>query len=334
MSELITYRPGADEYGYTLGGRSPVATVRPGDVLQVYTEDCFGGLVRTGKDLPSQVCELPFVNPTTGPFLVEGARPGDTLALHFASITPARDWGVSATFPHFGALTGTHNTATLHPALEERVWVYEIDAEKGVVRYRATRSGHEVELPLDPMHGTVGLAPGGYEARSTLTCDAHGGNLDTPEIRAGVTVYFGVNVEGALFALGDGHARQGEGEVCGVAVETAMNTTVVVDLIPGVATAWPRLETDEHLLSIGVTRPLEDAYRIAHVDMTEWIGSLTGLEQLDAYQLLSQAGTSPAGNVVDPNYTMLAKIAKRYLPGRAEAYEGVHARLRATAASL
>jgi acetamidase/formamidase len=289
--------------------------------------------VRTAEDLPSQVCELPFVNPVTGPFLVEGARPGDTLALHFVSMVPARDYGVSATFPHFGALTGSHQTATLHPALEERVWVYEIDIEKGVVRYRATKSDHTIELPLDPMHGTVGVAPGGFEARSSITCDAHGGNLDTPEIRAGVTLYFGVNVDGALFALGDGHARQGEGEVCGVAVEAAMNTTMIVDLIPGVYTAWPRIETDTHIASIGVTRPLEDAYRIAHVDMTEWIGQLTGLEQLDAYQLLSQAGTSPAGNVVDPNYTMLAKVAKKWLPGRAEAYDGIHDRLRAAAAA-
>jgi acetamidase/formamidase len=333
MSEFIKYHPEPDELGYTLGGRGPVASVRPGDVLQVYTEDCFGGLVKTSKDLPSQVCELPFVNPVTGPFHVEGARPGDTLALHFVSMVPARDYGVSATFPHFGALTGSHQTATLHPALEERVWVYEIDTEKGVVRYRATRSDHTVELPLDPMHGTVGVAPGGFEARSSITCDAHGGNLDTPEIRAGVTLYFGVNVDGALFALGDGHARQGEGEVCGVAVETAMNTTMIVDLIPGVYTAWPRIETDSHIASIGVTRPLEDAYRIAHVDMTEWIGQLTGLEQLDAYQLLSQAGTSPAGNVVDPNYTMLAKVAKKWLPGRGEAYDGIHDRLRAAAAA-
>ncbi|NUT03062.1 MAG: acetamidase [Hamadaea sp.] len=320
--------------GYTLGGRGPVASVRPGDVLQVYTEDCFGGLVQSSKDLPSQVCELPFVNPVTGPFHVEGARPGDTLALHFVSLVPARSYGVSATFPHFGALTGSHQTATLHPALEERVWVYDIDIDRGVVRYQATASDHTVELPLDPMHGTVGVAPGGFEARSSITCDAHGGNLDTPEIRAGVTLYFGVNVDGALFALGDGHARQGEGEVCGVAVETAMNTTMIVDLIPGVYTAWPRIETDTHIASIGVTRPLEDAYRIAHVDMTEWIGQLTGLEQLDAYQLLSQAGTSPAGNVVDPNYTMLAKVAKQWLPGRAEAYDGIHDRLRAAAAAI
>ena len=166
MTELITYRPEPDELGYTLGGRGSVASVRPGDILQVYTEDCFGGLVRSREDLPSQVCELPFVNPVTGPFHVEGARPGDTLALHFVSMVPARNWGVSATFPHFGALTGSHQTATLHPALEERVWMYDIDTEKGTVRYRATASDHTVELPLDPMHGTVGVAPGGFEARS------------------------------------------------------------------------------------------------------------------------------------------------------------------------
>ncbi|MBB5872907.1 acetamidase/formamidase [Allocatelliglobosispora scoriae] len=320
-------------YAYTLGGRAAIGTVRPGEILRVSTQDCFGGLVRGPQDLPSQVCPLPFVNPVTGPFHVEGARPGDTLALHFAAITPARDWGVSATVPHFGALTSTDRTASLQPPLEERVWVYDIDTAAGLVHFRATRGDQAVALPLDPMHGTVGVAPAGFEVRSTLTCDSHGGNLDTPEIRAGATLYLGVNVDGALFSLGDGHARQGEGEACGTAVETAMETTLVVDLIPNTATPWPRIETDSYLISVGVARPLEDAYRIAHADMTRWIGELTGLEQLDAYQLLSQAGTAPAGNVVDPNYTMLAKIAKRWLPGPAAAYAGTHARLRSIAAA-
>src|SRR5439155_17946663 len=140
----------------------------------------------------------------------------------------------------------THTTATLQGPLEERVWVYDIDVAAGVVRYHATRGGYSVDLPLEPMHGTVGVAPAGFEARSTLTCDAHGGNLDTPEIRAGVTLYLPVNVPGALFALGDGHARQGPGEACGVAVECAMTTTLVVALIQDVSTPWPRIETDTH----------------------------------------------------------------------------------------
>jgi acetamidase/formamidase len=333
MTELHEYVPTADELGYTFGGRPAVRTVDPGDVLRVSTEDCFGGLVRGVDDLPSVVCRFPYLNPVSGPFHVTGAEPGDTLAVHFVSITPARDWAVSATFPHFGALTSTSHTATLQPPLDELVWRYDVDLAAGIVRWHARRSEHTMELPLDPMHGTVGVAPGGFESRATLTCDAHGGNIDTPEMRAGATLYLGVNVDGALLALGDGHARQGEGEVCGVAVEAAMTTTLVVELIKGVSTPWPRIETDEHLISIGCARPLEDAYRISQHDLVTWTAGLAGLDQLDAYQLISQAGQAPAGNVVDPNYSMAAKVAKRWLPPLT-AYEGVHSRLRTVARSL
>jgi acetamidase/formamidase len=332
VTDVHRYRPAPDEYAYTFGGRPPVRVVKPGDVLEVYTEDCFGGRVRGVDDLPSVVCEFPYLNPVTGPFSVLGAEPGDTLALHFVEIVPARDWAVSSTFPHFGALTSTSHTATLQPPLEERVWRYDVDVPAGVVRYRARRSDFTVELPLDPMHGTVGVAPGAFEARMTITPDAYGGNMDTPELRAGVTAYFGVNVPGALFALGDGHARQGHGEVSGVAVEAAMRTTVAVELIKGVSTPWPRLESDSHLMSTGSARPLEDAYRISQHDLVTWTAGLVGLDELDSYQLVSQAGEAPVGNVCDTNYTMLAKIDKAYLGG-VVGYDGAHARLRGIAAT-
>jgi len=147
-----------------------------------------------------------------------------------------------------------------------------------------------------------------------------------------VTAYFGVNVPGALFALGDGHCRQGEGEVCGTAVESAMRTVVVVDLVKGGGPAWPRLETDDLLMSTGSTRPLEDAYRVSQHDLVTWAASLTGWDLLDAYQLVSQAGLAPAGNVVDTNYTMVAKLAKQHLGRDAVVADGVHGRLRETAA--
>jgi acetamidase/formamidase len=277
---------------------------------------------------------MPYLNPVSGPFFVEGAEPGDTLAVHFAAITPARDWAVSATFPHFGALTSTHTTATLQPPLEERVWVYEVDVAAGTVRFRATASDYVVDLPLDPMHGTVGVAPAAFEARSTIVPDVHGGNLDTPELRAGTTLYLGVNVHGALLALGDGHARQGEGEASGTGIEAAMDTTLVVDLIKGVPTPTPRIESDHTIMSIGCARPLEDAYRISQLDLVGWTGELTGLDPLDAYQLVAQLGRAPAGNVCDPNYTMVAKFGKEFLPATAIPYDGVHARLRQVAAGL
>src|SRR4029077_1291398 len=144
---------------------------------------------------------------------------------------------------------------------DELVWMYEVDRVRRVVRYQALRGDHSVELPLDPMHGTVGGAPAAFEARSSLVPDAHGGNMDTPEMRAGVTCYLGVNVEGALFSIGDGHCRQGEGETCGVAVEAAMDTVILVDVVKGAATPWPRIESDSHVMSTGSARPLEDAFR-------------------------------------------------------------------------
>jgi acetamidase/formamidase len=190
---------------------------------------------------------------------------------------------------------------------------------------------------MDPMHGTVGVAPAGLEVRSALVPDAHGGNLDTPEMRTGVTCYLGVNVPGALFSLGDGHARQGEGETCGVAVECAMDTVIAIELIKGRPTPWPRLESDTHIMTAGSARPLEDAFRIAQLDLVQWIAADYGLSELDAYQLVSQGVESPLANVCDTNYTSVAKMRKEWLPASGSADSagsgyGAHQRLRAKAA--
>jgi amidase len=317
---------------YTFGGVDPVASIRPGTLLDTWTLDCFAGAVRTTSDLPSQVCDPRMLNPQTGPFYVEGAEPGDTLAIHFVSIIPRGGRGVSSTVPLFGALTSTPTTASLHPALPERTWIYEIDTAAQLVRYAARDTAFTADLPLDPMHGTVGVAPALGEVRSSLTPGDWGGNMDTPEMRAGVTCYLGVNVPGALFSFGDGHARQGEGETCGVAVECAMDSVVIVDLIKGVPTHWPRLESDTHLMTTGSTRPLEDAFRISHQQLVHWVAELTGQSELDAYQLVSQTALSPVANVVDTNYTMVAKIPKSVLGPEATAMQGMHARLRQLAA--
>jgi acetamidase/formamidase len=328
--DVVTYRPEPSEFAWTFGGVPPVRRVKPGDVMELWTEDAFGGKVRGPDDWVTKVIEFPFVNPQTGPFYVEGAEPGDTLAIHFVSIEPSRDWASSCTVPLFGALTSTHATATLQDPLPEVVWIYEVDAGTRTVRFRGNAGGDPIELPLDPMHGTVGVAPASFEARSSLVPDAHGGNMDTPEMRAGATCYLGVNVQGALFSIGDGHCRQGEGETCGVAVEAAMDTVIAIELVKGHATPWPRLESDGHLMSTGSARPLEDAFRIAHVDMVTWLTEEYGFDKLDAYQLLTQVAESPVANVCDPNYTFVTKVQKRYLP-RGDAYQGTHARLKETA---
>ena len=210
--------------------------------------------------------------------------------------------------------------------------MYEVDTANWTVTYRASRGDYSVVLPMDPMHGTVGVAPASFEARSSLVPDAHGGNMDTPEMRAGVTCYLGVNVSGALFSLGDGHCRQGEGESCGVAIESAMDTVLIVDLIKGVPTPWPRLESDRYVMSTGSARPLEDAFRISQVDLVGWLSAEFGLETLDAYQLITQVGEAPVANVCDPNYTFVSKVRKEYLPSVAP-YGGAHQRLSEMAAA-
>ncbi|NYI69064.1 acetamidase/formamidase [Spelaeicoccus albus] len=306
-------------------------SVDPGDIVEVSTEDCFGGMVKTSRDLPSETVAFDRLNPVSGPIEIRGAEPGDLLAVHFASIVPARDYAISATFPHFGALTGSHETVTLQPPLDERVWIYDIDVDAWTATFSATRSDHRLVMPLDPMHGTVGVAPASDEVRLVVTPSTYGGNMDTPELRAGVTLYLPVNVPGAMLSLGDGHARQGEGELCGTGLECAMNSVIAVDVVKGAAPAWPRLQNDEYLMSTGSMRPLEDAFRISQRDLVNWTAELTGMDTLDAYQLVSQTVRTPAANVCDPNFTMMAKLPTWALHD-ASVYGGMHQHLKAVSA--
>ncbi|HLU54447.1 MAG TPA: acetamidase/formamidase family protein [Pseudonocardia sp.] len=331
--DVLEFRPRPDQYAWTFGGVAPTHRITPGTVLKLWTEDAFSGRLQRTTDKPSEVLNMAEVNPQTGPFYVEGAEPGDTLAIHIVDLTPARDWAASSTIPFFGALTGTDRTALLNDPLPEQTWIYELDRARGVVRFEAQRSSLSLELPIAPMLGTVGVAPPAREVRSSLVPDTFGGNMDTPEMRAGTTCYLGVNVEGALFSVGDGHYRQGEGESCGTAVEGAMDVTLIVELIKGGAPAWPRLEHDEDYVVVGSARPLEDAWRASQVGMITWLGELYGLDRLDAYQLLTQVSRSPLANVCDTNYSAVTKIEKSILPA-ADAFGGMHRHLREQAATL
>ena len=326
--------PTEGQFAWTFGGTEPIMRIKAGDVLDLFTEDAFGGRIRSSDDLPSQTITYPFINPQTGPFHVEGAEPGDTLAIHLIDVQPARDWAVSTTVPLFGALTGTKYTATLQPALPEKTWVYAVDIPAREVVYRALDTDFSVRLPLEPFLGTIGVAPAANEARNVLVPEAFGGNMDTPEARAGTTIYLGVNVEGALFSIGDGHYTMGEGEVCGVAVEGAMDTLLTVDVIKGAYCDWPRLEDDEAIMVAGSYRPLEDAFRIAHTQLIGWICAETGLSVMDTYQLVTQASRSPIANVCDANYTVVAKMPKRYLPQGVGWMGDTHDRLRKVGAAV
>ena len=331
--DVVEYTPTLEQYAFTFGGCRPAMHVTPGTAMRLWSEDAFCGALRTVKDLSSQKVDMRFVNPQTGPFYVEGAEPGDTLALHFVAMEPARDWAASATIPLFGGMTGTDRTVNLQDPLPDTTWIYQVDSAAHTVAFEARYGDMRVELPLEPMLGTVGVAPPGGEVRSSLVPERFGGNMDTPQMRAGATCYLGVNVEGAMFSIGDGHYRQGEGEACGTAVEGAMTTTLIVELVKGAAPAWPRIEDDTHWLAVGSSRPLEDAWRIAQAEMIRWFGELYGLHPMDGYQLFTQIAESPLANVVDVNYSSVVKASKALLPA-ATAYSGLHADLRVRAAGL
>ena len=331
--DVVEVTPTFEQYAFTFGGAPALRTVAPGTVLRLWSDDAFCGALRSATDLSSEKVDLRYVNPQTGPFYVQGAEPGDALALHFVSLEPARDWGASAAIPLFGGLTSTDRVVTLQDPLPDTTWIYHLDRARATVGFQARFGAQEFELPLEPMLGTVGVAPAAGEVRSSLVPDRFGGNMDTPQMKAGATCFLGVNVEGALFSIGDGHYRQGEGEACGTAVEGAMTTTLIVELIKGAAPAWPRIEDDTYWMAVGSSRPLEDAWRIAQAELVHWFCELYGLHPMDAYQLLSQISEAPIANVVDANYSAVVKARKSLLPS-AQAYGDLHRELRQRAQSL
>jgi acetamidase/formamidase len=311
---VLRYVPKPGELKYTFGGVAPVRRIQPGTRIVTWTEDCYDGAVRKPGDLPSKVQTPGHDNPQTGPFYVEGAEPGDTLVVRLEKLEPARDYGVSSSFPGFGALNGTDRTAMLGPDLPETVWFYEVDRSKGVAGTHS-RDGKMVwEVPLAPFLGCLAVSPANGETRSTIVPDSFGGNMDCPEVRAGNTVYLGVRVPGALLSFGDGHYAMGDGEIIGTAIEGAMNVELTVDLIKKRETPWPRIENTEWMMSLGAGRPLEDAARIAFKDMVRWVEEKTGLAEMDAYEFVSQNARAPIVEIVDPEYTVVVKIPKSRLP--------------------
>ena len=295
-------------FHYTIGPyTTPVLSVKPGDRIVVDTRDAFEGKVKTEQDLPSKVLTMPFVNPQNGPIMVEGAEPGDVVAVYIESMAPRgpNPRGTCAMIPQFGALSGTAFTALLAESLPEIV--RKIDVDDGGVYW-----SKRVTLPYKPHIGTLSCSPQ-IDSINSLTPDQHGGNMDLPDMGPGSITYLPVRTAGARVFIGDAHACQGDGEVCGVAVEFQSTTTIQVDLIKHWAIEWPRLETEEMIMAIGSARPLEDATRIAYKELVLWMAAEFGYDKWDAYMMLSQCGRVRLGNFVDPKYTVGAGIIKRYL---------------------
>ncbi|WP_181706008.1 acetamidase/formamidase family protein [Chthonobacter rhizosphaerae] len=296
-------------YHYVYGPfAKPVLTVEPGAVISVETHDAFEGKIRTEADKPSEKLNFPYLNPQNGPIRVEGAEKGDVIAIRIKEIRPRGEQpsGTTCLIPEFGGLVGTDVTAMLNPPLPELVRKVEVDPVKGV------KWSDRITLPYEPFIGTLGVSPE-IEAITSLQPDYYGGNMDLPDVGPGAILYFPVNTPGGYVYLGDCHAVQGDGELCGVAIEHPTVTTVHLDLIKGWSFKWPRLENDRFIMTIGSGRPLEDAARIAYRELTRWMARDYGFDELEAYMLLTQVGRVRLGNMVDPKYTIGASILKTYL---------------------
>jgi amidase len=299
------------KYHYVYGPYAkPVLAVDPGAVVSAETHDAFEGSIKSETDKPSEILNFPYLNPQNGPIFVNGAQKGDALAVHIKSIKPRgpQPVGTTALIAEFGGLVGTADTAMLNSPLPERVKKLVID-DKGV------HWSDKLVLPYEPFIGTIGCSPE-IEAITSLQPDYYGGNMDLPDIGLDTVIYLPVNAPGALLYLGDCHAAQGDGELCGVAIEHPTTTTVQIDLIKGWTLANPRLENERLYMSIGSGRPMEDAARRAYRDLIRWMSADWGYDELEAYFLLTQCGRVRLGNMVDPKYTLGASIAKDIIAKR------------------
>lgn len=291
----------------TFAVREPVLRLKPGAVVETRTFSRPGDYYeRAGGGWPGEV----------GPFYIEGATPSDTLVVKILSLKLNRDRAVSAVNPNgISAVAGDSRTRILNDPLPQRRYEWTLDRTRNVGTLELPNSASKrFEVPLKPMLGRLAVAPAGQEVFGGLWPGNFGGNMDSSDAREGTTVYLPIFHEGALFYFGDVHALQGDGEIVGSGLETTADVTFQFDLIKGRRIRWPRMEDENDIMVAGSVRPLVDAFRIAQVELIEWLVDEYGFDKMDAYQIVSQAGHSRIANVVDPNYTVMAKFPKKLLP--------------------
>lgn len=249
-------------------------------------------------------------NPMTGPFFIENAAPGDALSIRIDRMTPNRETGWT-----FSVLAPNVVEPAFVAELPERKRVeWSIDRDSGTVRLvDPPERLRGWSLPLAPMIGCFGVAPSGGQAISTATSGPFGGNMDYRGFGPGVTVQFPVFEPGALFYLGDGHACQGDGEIVGTGIETSFEVEFTVRVLKGKQIGWPRGENSEEIFTVGNARPLDEALQHATTEMIRWLASDYGLDATAASHLLGQCVRFDIANVFNPAYSVVCRIAKRWL---------------------
>lgn len=294
----------------TFAVREPVLKIKPGAVVETSTID--GGYYQKPSGAwPGEV----------GPFYIEGATTEDTLVVKIVRLRTNSDHAVSTHTPgSLSAIAADRYTRMLNDPIPRRRYVWRLEeGTRGVLELPDSKK--KIEIPLHPMLGRIAVAPSGDEAFGGLWPGNFGGNMDVSDVKEGATVYLPIFHDGAYFYFGDGHAAMGDGEICGSGLETTMDVTLEFQLIKGKKIAWPRIENDDYIMTVGAVRPLSDALRIAAVEMVEWVSADYGFDKWDAYQFISQAGEMRVGNMVDPNYAVVVKMRKKLLPPKVQSEE-------------
>ncbi len=289
------------------GAIPPALRINPGDTIKTTTVDA-GGVDAKGvrRSLGG--------NPETGPFYVEGAMPGDSLAIKFHRIRLNRDTAMSGGRIVGSALTPGYNRNAKFDDKFDSDW--KLDRETGTATLaKPTEHLKNFRVKLQPMLGCVGVAPPANQSFRTGWLGPWGGNMDYSGVREGVTVYLPVYQEGALLFVGDGHALEGDGELTGDALETSMDVEFTVDLVRGKATAGPRFESDEYLMASGIANSLQDALQIATTQLALWLERDYKLSPNESNVVLGVAIRYDIAEVVDPQFHIVAKVSKSVLTG-------------------
>jgi amidase len=283
----------------------PVLTVSPGDTIHTTTVDA-------GGTDEKNVTRVLGGNPETGPFYVETAAPGDVLVVHLTHLRLNRDWAISD-----DALVGRALDSGLAVKMKDagKSVRWHLDLNRGVAT--PEKPGEHLTtyaVPLRPMLGCVATAPGAAQGGPPAGDSGRfGGNMDFNEVIEGATLYLPVNVPGALLYLGDGHAAQGDGELNGNALETSMDVEFTVDVIPQKRIMSPRLESATHIMAMGLSGSLDDAFRTATANMAQWLADDYKLTPSEIAEVLGTSAEYKIGEVADRNAGIVLKISKQRL---------------------
>jgi acetamidase/formamidase len=282
---------------------APALTIAPGESVEFDVTDAGGGQLSPGSTA-EDILRFDFdrVNPTMGPVFVDGAEPGDALEVTFLSFVPS-GWGWTANIPGFGLLADAFPDPALH------LWKYDA-ADLAPALY-----GPGGRVPLKPFTGTIGVAPAEPGRHSVVPPRAVGGNMDVRDLGLGTVLRLPVAVPGALFSVGDTHAAQGDGEICGTAIESPMRVGLRFDLIKGAGLETPQFTTagpvTRHLdgkgyeVTTGIGPDLMAGARDAVRRMIDLVSARHGMSAVDAYMLCSVAGDLRISEIVDaPNWVV------------------------------